>query len=94
MCLLLKSHQRCPSSNANSSLLSWNIQSNTVWLFASATLRSAGIAEGKHLIEDQTTDVYKTHAMDEVLNIKTHYERIYLQKGKNINYVKFKFFNG
>lgn len=52
------------------------------------------IAEGKHIIEDQTTDVYKSHNKDEILNIKTHYERIYLQKGKNINYVKFKFFNG
>lgn len=49
------------------------------------------IAEGNHKIEDQTTDVYKTHPNDEVLSIKTHYERIYLQKGKNINYVKFKF---
>lgn len=49
------------------------------------------IAEGNHIIEDQTTDVYKTHQQDEVLAIKTHYERIYLQKGKNINYVKFKY---
>ncbi|RRN77775.1 tRNA (guanosine(46)-N7)-methyltransferase TrmB, partial [Pseudoxanthomonas sp. SGD-10] len=45
------------------------------------------IAEGNHIIEEQTTDVYKTHPNDEILSIKTHYERIYLQKGKNINYV-------
>ncbi|WP_304064142.1 tRNA (guanosine(46)-N7)-methyltransferase TrmB [Pedobacter glucosidilyticus] len=49
------------------------------------------IAELKFLIEEQTTDVYKTHPGDEILAIKTHYERLYLQKGKNINYVKFKF---
>src|SRR5690606_8657969 len=49
------------------------------------------IAEGNHAIEEQTTDVYKTHPADEILSIKTHYERIYLQKGKNINYVRFRF---
>jgi len=49
------------------------------------------IAEGNHQIEEQTTDVYKTHPNNEILSIKTHYERIYLQKGKNINYVRFRF---
>jgi tRNA (guanine-N7-)-methyltransferase len=39
----------------------------------------------------QTTNVYRDHHSDEILSIKTHYERIYLQKGKNINYVKFQF---
>lgn len=52
------------------------------------------IAEGKHQIETQTTNVYQTHPQDEILSIKTHYERLYLQKGKNINYVKFRFTNG
>ncbi|MRX47781.1 tRNA (guanosine(46)-N7)-methyltransferase TrmB [Pedobacter puniceum] len=49
------------------------------------------ITELNFPIEEQTTDVYKTHPTDEILSIKTHYERLYLQKGKNINYVRFKF---
>jgi tRNA (guanine-N7-)-methyltransferase len=39
----------------------------------------------------QTVDVYTDFPEDEILAIKTHYERIYLQKGKNINYLNFKF---
>ncbi len=39
----------------------------------------------------KTEDVYRDFPADEILSIKTHYEGIYLQKGKNINYVKFKF---
>ncbi|MFC5281979.1 tRNA (guanosine(46)-N7)-methyltransferase TrmB [Pedobacter alpinus] len=39
----------------------------------------------------KTTDVYKDFPGDEILSIKTHYERIYLQKDKNINYVRFAF---
>lgn len=39
----------------------------------------------------KTTDVYKDFPGDEILAIKTHYERIYLQKDKNINYVRFAF---
>ncbi len=39
----------------------------------------------------KTTDVYKDFPADEILAIKTHYERIYLQKDKNINYVRFAF---
>lgn len=42
-------------------------------------------------IIQQTDDVYRDFYHDEILSIKTHYEKIYLQKGKNINYVKFKF---
>lgn len=43
------------------------------------------------VILDKTEDVYRDFPNDEVLSIKTHYESIYLNKGKNINYVKFKF---
>ena len=39
----------------------------------------------------QTTNVYRDYHSDEILSIKTHYEKIYLQKGKNINYLKFQF---
>lgn len=42
-------------------------------------------------ILQKTTDVYKDFPVDEILAIKTHYERIYLQKDKNINYVRFAF---
>ncbi|HTN22166.1 MAG TPA: tRNA (guanosine(46)-N7)-methyltransferase TrmB [Pelobium sp.] len=49
------------------------------------------IAELKLAILQKTTDVYKDFPGDEILSIKTHYERIYLQKDKNINYVKFAF---
>lgn len=42
-------------------------------------------------IQQKTTDVYNDYPNDEILSIKTHYERIYLQKDKNINYVKFTF---
>jgi len=42
-------------------------------------------------ILEKTDNVYLDFPNDEVLSIKTHYERIYLNKGKNINYLKFKF---
>ena len=49
------------------------------------------IAELKLPIIQQTDHVYRDFYNDEILSIKTHYEKIYLQKGKNINYVKFRF---
>lgn len=49
------------------------------------------VLEGKYPVQDHSVDIYKTHPNDEILSIKTHYERIYLQKGKNINYVRFSF---
>ena len=49
------------------------------------------IADLKLNILQQTNHVYRDFCADEILSIKTHYEKIYLQKGKNINYVKFKF---
>ncbi|MBU0696259.1 MAG: tRNA (guanosine(46)-N7)-methyltransferase TrmB [Bacteroidetes bacterium] len=49
------------------------------------------IAELNLPILQKTDNVYRDFHQDEILSIKTHYERIYLQKGKNINYIKFKF---
>lgn len=49
------------------------------------------IAELNFPILQQSTDIYKDFPGDEILAIKTHYERIYLAKDKNINYVKFGF---
>lgn len=39
----------------------------------------------------RTEDLYKSEYADEVLSIKTYYERKYLQDNKNINYLKFSF---
>lgn len=49
------------------------------------------LAELNIPILQQTTDVYRDFPEDEILSIKTHYERIYLKKDKNINYVRFCF---
>src|ERR1700749_2612759 len=39
----------------------------------------------------RTEDLYKSPHADEVLNIKTYYEKKYLKENKNINYLKFSF---
>lgn len=39
----------------------------------------------------ETTDLYKSNLVDEVLSIKTYYERKYLAIDKNINYVQWTF---
>ena len=41
----------------------------------------------------ETTDLYHSDLVDEVLSIKTYYERKYLAEDKNINYVQWKFSN-
>lgn len=38
-----------------------------------------------------TSDLYKEEWLDDVLSIQTTYEKIYRDKGKNINYIQFKF---
>lgn len=38
-----------------------------------------------------TNNLYHSDIVDEVLSIKTHYERIYLKTDKNINYIQFSF---
>ena len=43
------------------------------------------------IIHKNTTDLYSSEFADEVLSIKTHYERIYLKHDKNINYIQFSF---
>ena len=39
----------------------------------------------------RTEDLYRSNLVDEVLSIKTHYEKKYLTHHKNINYVRFSF---
>jgi tRNA (guanine-N7-)-methyltransferase len=38
-----------------------------------------------------TADLYHSEYVDEVLSIKTYYEKKYLKDNKNINYLKFSF---
>ena len=43
------------------------------------------------VIHKNTNNLYQSDLVDEVLSIKTHYERIYLKHDKNINYIQFSF---
>lgn len=43
------------------------------------------------LCHKSTEQLYSSEYYDEVLKIKTHYERIYLKHDKNINYIQFSF---
>ena len=47
------------------------------------------IAE-KYILEDSTLDLYASKIAREHMEIKTHYEQIYLDKGKPITYLRFK----
>ncbi|HEY8931027.1 MAG TPA: tRNA (guanosine(46)-N7)-methyltransferase TrmB [Mucilaginibacter sp.] len=49
------------------------------------------IAETGLNLHVKTEDLYKSEYADEVLNIKTYYEKKYLKDNKNINYLKFSF---
>jgi tRNA (guanine-N7-)-methyltransferase len=49
------------------------------------------IAEHSLNLHINTQDLYHSEHADEVLSIKTYYEKKYLQDNKNINYLKFSF---
>lgn len=49
------------------------------------------IAELDLKLHIKTEDLYHSEFADEVLSIKTYYEKKYLQDNKNINYLKFSF---
>jgi len=49
------------------------------------------IEELKLNLHIKTEDLYHSPYADEVLSIKTYYEKKYLQENKNINYLKFSF---
>ncbi|MCL7988536.1 tRNA (guanosine(46)-N7)-methyltransferase TrmB [Sphingobacterium sp. lm-10] len=49
------------------------------------------IAAGKMPITKETTDLYASALVDDVLSIKTYYEKKYLADDKNINYVQWQF---
>ena len=49
------------------------------------------VAELNLITHKNTNNLYHSDIVDEVLSIKTHYERIYLKTDKNINYIQFSF---
>lgn len=49
------------------------------------------VAELGLITHKDTDHLYQSDLVDEVLSIKTHYERIYLNKDKSINYIQFSF---
>ena len=49
------------------------------------------IAELNLRLHIKTEDLYHSEFADEVLSIKTYYEKKYLKENKNINYLKFSF---
>lgn len=49
------------------------------------------VKELKLKLVKNTADLYKEEWLNEVLSIQTTYEKIYRDKGKNINYIQFKF---
>lgn len=49
------------------------------------------IKELNLILIKNTSDLYKEDWLDDVLSIQTTYEKIYRDKGKNINYIQFKF---
>jgi len=55
------------------------------------TYTAEKIDELKLKLHVRTEDLYHSSHADEVLSIKTYYEKKYLQHNKNINYLKFSF---
>ena len=50
-----------------------------------------GVITGKnYILEDSTHDLYESPVFRENMEIKTHYEKIYLKKGKPITYLRFR----
>ena len=48
------------------------------------------IAGENHILEDATEDLYHANQQREHMEIKTHYEQIYLKKGLPITYLRFR----
>ena len=60
--------------------------SDLLYSYTSEKIHELGLK--KHAFTD---DLYKSELVDEVLSIKTYYEKKYLAHEKNINYLKFSF---
>ena len=48
------------------------------------------IASAGHILEDSTNDLYTDYTKREHMEIKTHYEQIYLDRGLPITYLRFR----
>ncbi len=60
--------------------------SDLLHLYTSQKIEDLGLT-----IHKQTKDLYTSEFADEILSIKTYYEKKYLANDKNINYLKFSF---
>ena len=47
------------------------------------------IAGERHVLEDSTHDLYGSTVLRDHMEIKTHYEKIYLDQGLPITYLRF-----
>ena len=65
-----------------------NLKTDNDDFYAYSVEKIAGLGLKLHI---QTEDLYHSEYADEVLSIKTYYEKKYLQANKNINYLKFSF---
>ncbi|MGZ3836598.1 MAG: tRNA (guanosine(46)-N7)-methyltransferase TrmB, partial [Mucilaginibacter sp.] len=65
-----------------------NLKTDNDELHAYTTEKIAELGLKLHI---KTEDLYHSEYADEVLSIKTYYEKKYLQHSKNINYLKFSF---
>ena len=64
-----------------------NLKTDSAFLYG----YTLGIIEGEdHELLDCTNDLYNVHQKRENLEIKTHYENIYLERGTPITYTKFR----
>ncbi len=60
--------------------------SDLLYLFTLSKIKELGL-----ITHINTADLYKSTFADEILSIKTYYEKKYLANDKNINYLKFSF---
>jgi len=68
-----------------------NLKTDNDDFYAYTAEKIAELNLGLHI---KTQDLYHSPYADEVLSIKTYYEKKYLKDNKNINYLKFSFPNG
>lgn len=61
--------------------------SDLLYLYTSQQIKAWGLN-----LHKQTEDLYTSEFADEILSIKTYYEKKYLRNNKNINYLKFSFY--
>ncbi|MCF8451651.1 MAG: tRNA (guanosine(46)-N7)-methyltransferase TrmB [Pedobacter sp.] len=60
--------------------------SDLLYIFTLSKIKELGLST--HI---STDDLYKSNFVDDILSIKTYYEKKYLANDKNINYLKFSF---